>query len=87
MPMSVSIPAELQPFIEQELASGEFQDESELVTKALELYREMKTRHQELRTRVQHSLEQADEGQVAPLDMEAIKDSLREELDESGQPK
>jgi Arc/MetJ-type ribon-helix-helix transcriptional regulator len=52
MSMSVSIPSELQPFIEQELASGPCKSEEELVARAILLYQEMKSRHNELRSRV-----------------------------------
>jgi putative addiction module CopG family antidote len=85
--MSVSIPSELRPFIEQELASGKFRNETELVTAAIELYREMQSRHAELKGQVQRSLEQADRGDVAPLDMGGIKGTLCDELDDSGQPR
>ncbi|MFV1965993.1 MAG: type II toxin-antitoxin system ParD family antitoxin [Pirellulaceae bacterium] len=87
MSMSVSIPSELQPFIEQELAAGKSRDESELVTAALQLYREMNTRHAELRSQIQRSLDQADRGEVSSLDMDSIKGTLRDELDGSGQPR
>jgi Arc/MetJ-type ribon-helix-helix transcriptional regulator len=87
MSMSVSIPPELQPFIERELATGKFRDEQDLVAKALMLYVELQERHETLRTRVQRSLEQADHGQVSELDIESIKSRLCAELDEFGQPK
>jgi Arc/MetJ-type ribon-helix-helix transcriptional regulator len=87
MSMSVSIPTYLQPFVERELATGAFADEADLVTKALELLREMKTRHEQLRGDVQRSLAQAERGEVAPLDIQSIKDVLRSELDEAGKPK
>lgn len=70
--MSVSIPSELQPFVQQELANGESKSEEELVAKALVLYQEMKNRHNELRSRVQQSLEQADRGEAAELDIEEV---------------
>ena len=72
MSMSVSIPSELQPFIQQELANGQSKSEEELVAKALVLYQEMKTRHNELRSRVQLSLEQADKGEVSEIDIETV---------------
>ena len=72
MSMSVSIPPELQPLIEQELATGPCKSEKELVARALLLYQEMKARHNELRSRVQQSLEQADRGEVSELDIEAV---------------
>lgn len=72
MTMSVSIPSELQPFVQQELANGQSKSEEELVVKALVLYQEMKMRHSELRSRVRQSLEQADKGEVAEIDIETV---------------
>ena len=72
MSMSVPIPSELQPFVEQELASGSCKSEEELVARALLLYQELKVRHNELRSRVQRSLEQADCGEASELDIEAV---------------
>ena len=87
MSMSVSIPSELQPFIERELATGKFRDEQDLVAKALTLYLELQERHEVLRTKVQRSLEQANRGEVAEFDIESDKARLCAELDEYGQPK
>ena len=87
MNMSVSIPSNLQPFVEQEIASGAVGNETELVSKALELYREMKDRHASLRADVQASLTQAEAGDVSPLDMNVIKETLRSELNDSDQPR
>ena len=72
MSMSVSIPSELQPFIQQELANGQSKSEEELVAKALILYQEMKTWHNELRSRAHRSLEQADRGEAGELDIEEV---------------
>jgi Arc/MetJ-type ribon-helix-helix transcriptional regulator len=70
--MTVAIPSSLQGFIEREVAAGEAGSEEELVTRALELYREMRARHAILKADVQESLAQADRGEVAELDIEAI---------------
>ncbi len=83
MTITVSIPSRLQPFVEAELATGAFADENELVAKALELFRELSGRYQSLRNDVQQSIEQADRGDVALLDMGRIKDTLRAEFDAS----
>ena len=71
MVMSVSIPSNLQQFILGEVAAGAAGSEAELVAKALELYREMRSRHSALAADVQRSLAQADRGDVAELDIEA----------------
>jgi putative addiction module CopG family antidote len=70
--MTTTLPPDLMKFVEQELATGKFETESELLIRALELYREMKTRHDALRQEVQASLESADRGEVAPFDIEEV---------------
>jgi putative addiction module CopG family antidote len=79
MTMSVSIPNSLRAFIEEELATGEYSSEAELVVKALEVYRELKKRHHELREDVQRSIAQAERGEVKPFDMDAIKAGIRDD--------
>jgi Arc/MetJ-type ribon-helix-helix transcriptional regulator len=85
--MSVDIPSTLQGFVNDELSAGTFANESELVTTALNTYREMKQRHRDLKARVAESLKQVEQGQVAPMDMEGIKLRLRRFVDESNSQK
>ena len=73
-------PPDLQQFMDQELASGEYQDESEVLIRALRVYREFKTRHESLRQDVIRSIEQAERGEVAPMDTEATKAEARRRL-------
>ena len=87
MNMSVNIPTTLKPFVDEELSSGKFANESELITTALELYREMKARHSDLRSNVDASLAQADAGRVTPLDMEDVKSRLAAKFDSNGRSK
>lgn len=70
--MSVTIPSHLQPFIDEELATGRFADEAEFVARTIELYRETKARHVDLHEDVQRSLAEAQRGEVDDLDIEAI---------------
>ena len=85
--MAQIYPPELQQFLDEELASGQYESESELVIQALRVYRELKTRHESLRKDVETAIVAADRGQVAPLDIDAVKSELTDELDESGRPK
>lgn len=71
MVMSVSIPSNLQQFIMGEVAAGAAGSEEEFVAKAIELYREMRSRHSALKADLQQSLAEADSGKVAGLDIEA----------------
>ena len=84
MTVSVTIPADLQPFVESEMSTGRFEDEGQLVTKSLELYREMKQRHDQLRARVQQSLEEAARGEIEEFDVEAIIMRGRKRLADEG---
>jgi Arc/MetJ-type ribon-helix-helix transcriptional regulator len=84
--MTITYPPELDEFVKLELARGAFGSEEELVINAVSALREMKLRHEQLRGDVQAAIEQADRGEVAPLDMDAIKRELMDEIDELGQP-
>ena len=82
--MSKSYPPELEQFVKQELANGTNENEEELVIDALTAFREMKQRHDELRRDVQRSIEQADRGEVAPLDTEATIAEARRRFAQRG---
>jgi hypothetical protein len=47
----------------------------------------MKLRHEQLRSDVQEAIDQADRGDIAPLDIDAIKAELMDEIDERGLPR
>jgi len=75
--MGKTYPPELKQFVDQELASGQYEDESALIAEALRVFQELKTRHQELRSDVERSIAQADRGEVTPMDSEATKGEAR----------
>ena len=81
--MSETYPPQVRQFVEQELASGSYQSEDELVIEALQVFRELKSRHQRLRTDVQESIAQAERGAVKPLDTEATKAEARRQFTEN----
>lgn len=74
--MSTGYPPEILKFIEEEMASGHYEDESALITEALEVFRELKQRHAELKQQIQQSLAAEREGRVMPLDIDAIVSEL-----------
>lgn len=71
--MTTTLPPDLKQFVQDELASGKFENESELMIRALQYYRELKSRHAALRAEVQASLAESARGESAPLDMNEIK--------------
>ena len=75
--MPKTFPPELEQFVQQELANGDYQTEEELVIDALKVFRELKRRHEQLRADVQRSIEQAERGEVHPLDTDATKAAAR----------
>jgi len=72
MTVTIEIPPNLREFISHEIAAGEAKTEEEFVRTALQAYCEMRDRHTSLRSNVQRSLNEAEGGQTAQLNMDAI---------------
>ena len=80
--MARTFPTELTQFIQDELQTGGYADEDAVLTAALEVFREVRQRHAELRGRVQQSLAQVHAGEATPLDMDEIRQLLTNRLDQ-----
>ena len=61
------VPPELSRYVQQKVASGEFQSEDDFIAEATRLYRELETRHDRLRRDVDRALQQIDRGQGIEL--------------------
>ncbi len=83
--MTTTYSPEIKKFIEEELATGAYEDESALIAEALGVFRELKQRHAELRQQIQQSLEDEKAGRVALFDVHEIISELELEVDETGQ--
>ena len=77
--MSEILPAELQQFVQEELASGRYPSERELVVDAVRTLREARVREDRLRAEIQARLATLDSGKAIPL---ADDDALKQFLDE-----
>ena len=77
--MTVRIPRELEQYIQQKVASGEFESEGEFVSEAMRIYRELEERHKRLRCDVQHGIDQLDRGEGIELNGD---DELRRFFDD-----
>jgi antitoxin ParD1/3/4 len=79
--MNVSLTSELERFVQDKVRSGRYLSASEVVREALRLLDEQdrlrSLRLEELRREIAVGLGQAERGEVAPLDMEAIKKKSR----------
>jgi len=77
--MSEILPAEVQQFFQEELASGRYPSERELVVDAVRTLREARVREDRLRAEIQARLATLDSGKAIPL---ADDDALKQFLDE-----
>ena len=71
--MSETIPSDIERYVEHKVASGQFASREEFTLEAIRVYRELETRHAELRQEIGRRIELADDGHVAPWDIEEIK--------------
>ena len=78
--MASAIPLDLEQFVQQQLSSGEYQSEEEVVTAGLHVLRELKRRQAEFRQDVQVGVEQLDRGEgikLAPEELRAFFDDIQ----------
>ena len=80
--MPLTIPVEFEAFVEQAIASGRYRSEEEVFADALRLLSERERKWQSLRDDIQAGLDDAERGDVAPLDVEDIKQRGRQRLAE-----
>ena len=78
--MNVTLSPEFERYIEQKVRDGQYPSAREILQDALRLLKEQEEEQQkleELRREIRIGLDQADRGEVALLDMEAIKAEAR----------
>ncbi len=68
---SASVPSDVAQFIEQEIASGRYRSEDELVVDAVRVLRELKQRHHRLCNDIQKGIREIEQGQEIELESEA----------------
>ncbi len=82
--MNVSLGESFDKFVAQLVRSGEYQSQSEVIREGLRLLKEREElraiRVEELRRQIQIGLDQANRGEVAPLDIAMIKADGRKRL-------
>ena len=61
--MTINLPDEARAFVESQLATGRYADESEVVLQALTMWEDYQKRAAEIRTKVQEGINAADRGQ------------------------
>jgi antitoxin ParD1/3/4 len=82
-------PADLQPYIDELLASGRYEHVSEIILEGVYLHRDREwlrqKKFEELKKEIQIGIDQADRGEVAPLDMDAIWQRVLEKLGQTAE--
>jgi Arc/MetJ-type ribon-helix-helix transcriptional regulator len=72
LPLKLDYPPEVEAYITEQLAAGRFESESELATAAIQVVQELAARERKFREDLKRSIEQADRGEVAPLNMQEV---------------
>ena len=70
----------IDQYVHQKIASGQFSSREDFAREAFRVYRELETQHAELRAEVQQRIAQVERGETGPLDIEAIKAEGRRHL-------
>ena len=78
--LKLNYPADVQEYVSQQLASGRFDSESTLATAAIQVIREIEAAEQKFRADLRRSIEQADRGEIEPLDTEQTLAEARRRL-------
>ena len=79
--------SDLDSYVDGKISSGEFGSREEFFLETARIYRELEVRHADLKSIIQDRIEEADRGNLPPLDIDAIKAELVQELDAIGRPK
>ena len=72
--MTVTLPPELQQFVEEQIESGQYPNQTDVIQAGLHL---LLNRRDELRSLLAAGIDQADRGEVAPFDpMASLADCM-----------
>lgn len=81
----VSLPPDIEQFVHQAVAEGKYLNEQEVVTDAIRLFRDLRTRHQRLRGEIDEALAGVDRGEGIEIDSDqslaTFFDALEEEVE------
>ncbi len=80
------LPADLSEFVQQELQTGKYTSEDELICDALRLLRELERKREQLKADIQVGLDQLDRGEYTEYDDQGL-DDLFERIKTEGRKK
>jgi antitoxin ParD1/3/4 len=82
--MTTAIPPDLEQFVQQQLASGEYRSAEEVVGAGLRVLQEVKRRQEDFRKEVQIGVNQLDRGEGILLDRAGLRQFF-DEIQQRGQ--
>ncbi|MDP6353488.1 MAG: type II toxin-antitoxin system ParD family antitoxin [Planctomycetota bacterium] len=80
--MTITVPPKLEEIIQQELASGKYDSEDQVIAEALRLLQQRECKLNALKEDIQIGIKQLDNGEGGPLDMASIKEEISKKLAE-----
>jgi antitoxin ParD1/3/4 len=83
--MNESLPSDVQAFVKQAIASGDYASEDEVLAQAVRVLKEVTDRHQALRGDIQVAIDEIDRGEGKSWNADEIKAELDKELDANTQ--
>ncbi len=72
------LPPELGQFVQQQIASGKYRSEDELVVDAVRVLREVNARQQQFRADVQLGIDQLDRGEANEYDVAQLRERFEQ---------
>ena len=82
--MSVSVPIEYVPFVNELVASGSYPSQDAVMRDALQLLQAKRLEFEELKAEIAIGIEQANRGEVVPFDADKIIANARKRFTEAG---
>lgn len=82
--MSISVPSEYVPFVNELVALGIYPSQDAVMRDALQLLREKRLEFEDLKAEIAIGIEQANRGEVVPFDADKIIANARKRFAEAG---
>ena len=78
---------DLQQYVDQKVSSGQFSSKEQFLAETVRVYRKIETEYDQFRDDIQEQIQKADSGDLAPVDIESLKQELIDNFNEDGTPK
>ena len=79
-------PPDLESYVQQKIASGEFESAEQFAVVAARFYRRLEQRRDELKASIDAAIAEIDTGECGPIDFDELTAEVMAELDKKGLP-